>query len=76
MRCNSCRDSCPAYERSGMEFDSPRGRVELIFEVLNNRIKSNEIAKIFDYCSKCKKCVHCPSDLDLLELFKQFEAVE
>jgi glycolate dehydrogenase iron-sulfur subunit len=63
VHCGFCLDSCPTYVLWGAEADSPRGRIVLISEGLNEAATlSNEMVTHFDRCLGCMACVTaCPS---------------
>ena len=68
-RCGECLYSCPVYKLTYKEFDSPRGRLQLInkFRMLNKKpnITLKYIEKIYS-CLLCELCTrYCPSGLDI-----------
>ena len=68
-RCNYCRDTCGAFERYKMDFNSPRGKIELIHETLSNRVDAEKAAKIVYICMACKRCAKaCPYGIDTSEI--------
>ena len=72
-RCNYCRETCSVYEVSGMEFDSPRAKLELINEVLQDRVDPKEVMSALNKCTSCKKCVEsCPYGIDVSEILNEF----
>lgn len=72
-RCNYCRETCSVYEVSGMEFDSPRAKLELINEVLQDRVDPKEVMSALNKCTSCKKCVEsCPYGIDISEILNEF----
>jgi len=63
FRCGLCRSVCPSFEESGLEYSSPRGRIQLAKAALDSRITLDGVfqEKIFD-CLNCMRCVEiCPS---------------
>ncbi|MCG2718047.1 MAG: (Fe-S)-binding protein [Nanoarchaeota archaeon] len=72
-RCNFCRETCSVYEVSKMEFDSPRAKLELINEALNDRVDPKDIMITLNRCTSCKKCVEsCPYGIDTLKILNEF----
>jgi glycolate oxidase iron-sulfur subunit len=63
VHCGFCLDTCPTYVLWGAEADSPRGRIVLINEGLNEAATlSDEMVTHFDRCLGCMACVTaCPS---------------
>ncbi len=63
FRCGLCRNVCPSFEESGLEYSSPRGRVQLIRAALEGKIPLERVFKdkILD-CLNCMRCSEiCPS---------------
>ncbi len=63
VHCGFCTATCPTYVLLGDELDSPRGRIYLIKEMLENgRPASAQIALHVDRCLSCLACMTtCPS---------------
>jgi glycolate oxidase iron-sulfur subunit len=63
VHCGFCTATCPTYVLLGDELDSPRGRIYLIKEMLeNDRPASAEVALHIDRCLSCLACMTtCPS---------------
>jgi glycolate oxidase iron-sulfur subunit len=63
VHCGFCTATCPTYVLLGDELDSPRGRIYLIKEMLeNDRPASAEVALHVDRCLSCLACMTtCPS---------------
>jgi len=63
VHCGFCLDSCPTYVLWGAEADSPRGRIVLMDEGLQEAEElSPEMVTHFDRCLGCMACVTaCPS---------------
>jgi glycolate oxidase iron-sulfur subunit len=64
VHCGFCLDACPTYSLWGMEADSPRGRIVLIDEALDEGAAglSEQMITHFDRCLGCMGCVSaCPS---------------
>ena len=73
VHCGFCLDSCPTYVLWAQESDSPRGRIVLIGEAIDNGGRvSAEIATHFDSCLGCLACVTaCPSGVRYDELIER-----
>ncbi|WP_420959493.1 glycolate oxidase subunit GlcF [Brucella sp. IR073] len=70
VHCGFCTATCPTYVTLGNELDSPRGRIYLIKDMLENgRPADAEIVKHIDRCLSCLACVTtCPSGVDYMHL--------
>jgi glycolate oxidase iron-sulfur subunit len=66
VHCGFCLASCPTYGLLGDELDSPRGRIYLAKEMLENgRPATAEVVKHIDRCLSCLSCMTtCPSGVD------------
>jgi glycolate oxidase iron-sulfur subunit len=65
VHCGFCATSCPTFTLLGDELDSPRGRIYLIKDMLENaRQPGPEVVKHIDRCLSCLSCANtCPSDV-------------
>jgi glycolate oxidase iron-sulfur subunit len=63
VHCGFCTATCPTYVLLGDELDSPRGRIYLIKDMLENeRPATSEIVRHIDRCLSCLACMTtCPS---------------
>jgi glycolate oxidase iron-sulfur subunit len=70
VHCGFCTATCPSYVLLGDELDSPRGRIYLIKEMLENEAKpSAEVVKHIDRCLSCLSCMTtCPSGVNYMHL--------
>jgi glycolate oxidase iron-sulfur subunit len=70
VHCGFCTATCPTYVLLGDELDSPRGRIYLIKEMLENeREPTAEVVKHIDRCLSCLSCMTtCPSDVNYMHL--------
>lgn len=70
VHCGFCTATCPTYVTLGNELDSPRGRIYLIKDMLENgRPAGKEEAKHIDRCLSCLSCTTtCPSGVDYMHL--------
>ncbi len=70
VHCGFCTATCPTYVLLGDELDSPRGRISLVKEMLEQDKPANAtIAKHLDRCLSCFACMStCPSGVDYMHL--------
>lgn len=70
VHCGFCTATCPTYVLLGDELDSPRGRIYLIKEMLENEQQPTaETVKHIDRCLSCLACrTTCPSGVDYMRL--------
>lgn len=70
VHCGFCTATCPTYVLLGDELDSPRGRIYLIKDMLeNDRPATAEVAKHIDRCLSCLSCMTtCPSGVHYMHL--------
>jgi glycolate oxidase iron-sulfur subunit len=63
VHCGFCSATCPTYLLVGDELDSPRGRIYLIKDMLeNDRPATAEVVRHVDRCLSCLACMTtCPS---------------
>jgi glycolate oxidase iron-sulfur subunit len=63
VHCGFCTATCPTYVLLGDELDSPRGRIYLIKEMLEqSRPATTSVVQHFDRCLSCLACMTtCPS---------------
>ncbi|MBB4064280.1 glycolate oxidase subunit GlcF [Gellertiella hungarica] len=73
VHCGFCTATCPTYVTLGNELDSPRGRIYLIKDMLENgRAADAEVALHVDRCLSCLACTTtCPSGVDYMHLIDQ-----
>ena len=70
VHCGFCTATCPTYQVLGDELDSPRGRIYLIKDMLeNNRKPDAKVVKHIDRCLSCLACMStCPSGVNYMHL--------
>ena len=70
VHCGFCTATCPTYVELGNELDSPRGRIYLIKDMLeNDKPASKEVVTHIDRCLSCLACMTtCPSGVDYMHL--------
>jgi len=70
VHCGFCTATCPTYLLLGDELDSPRGRIALIKDMLENeRTPTPQVVKHIDRCLSCLACMTtCPSGVNYMQL--------
>jgi glycolate oxidase iron-sulfur subunit len=70
VHCGFCTATCPTYQVLGDELDSPRGRIYLIKDMLENeRVPDEKTVKHIDRCLSCLACMStCPSGVHYMHL--------
>src|SRR5262245_1471941 len=70
VHCGFCTATCPTYVLLGDELDSPRGRIYLIKDMLeNDRPATEEVVRHVDRCLSCLSCMTtCPSGVHYMHL--------
>ncbi|WP_207100766.1 glycolate oxidase subunit GlcF [Paracoccus shandongensis] len=70
VHCGFCTATCPTYKVLGDELDSPRGRIYLIKDMLeNSRVPDPKTVQHIDRCLSCLSCMTtCPSGVHYMHL--------
>ena len=70
VHCGFCLATCPTYVLLGDELDSPRGRIYLIKDMLeNDRPATAKVVTHIDRCLSCLACMTtCPSGVHYMHL--------
>ena len=70
VHCGFCTATCPTYVLLGDERDSPRGRIYLIKDMLeNDRPATADVVTHIDRCLSCLACMTtCPSGVHYMHL--------
>ena len=65
-----CTATCPTFLLMGDELDSPRGRIYLIKDMLEqDRPATEEVVRHVDRCLSCLSCMTtCPSGVNYMHL--------
>ncbi|MHA1108864.1 MAG: glycolate oxidase subunit GlcF, partial [Alphaproteobacteria bacterium] len=76
VHCGFCTATCPTYVLTGNELDSPRGRIYLIKDMLeNDRAATPTDVTHLDRCLSCLSCMTtCPSGVNYMHLVDQGRA--
>ncbi|EAR49927.1 glycolate oxidase, iron-sulfur subunit [Oceanicola granulosus HTCC2516] len=70
VHCGFCTATCPTYQVLGDELDSPRGRIYLMKDMLENeRVPDDRTVTHIDRCLSCLACMTtCPSGVHYMHL--------
>lgn len=70
IHCGCCNAGCPTFDLLDDELDSPRGRIYLLKDMLeNDRAADAESVLHLDRCLSCLSCLTtCPSNVDYMHL--------
>jgi len=70
VHCGFCTATCPTYLLLGDEADSPRGRIYLIKDMLQDANPATpQVVKHIDRCLSCLSCMTtCPSGVNYMHL--------
>lgn len=69
VHCGFCLATCPTYQLSSNELDSPRGRIYLIKSALEDNEVSQNSLQYLDQCLTCRACEStCPSGVEYGQL--------
>ncbi len=76
MHCGMCLPTCPTYDATKLERNSPRGRIALMRSVADGEL---EVEKAFAdemyFCLGCLACMTaCPAGVNYAELFEHARA--
>jgi glycolate oxidase iron-sulfur subunit len=72
MHCGMCLPTCPTYDATKRERNSPRGRIALMRAIADGDLGvTREFADEMSYCLGCLACqTACPAGVDYAELFE------
>ena len=77
VHCGFCLAACPTYNLLGEEMDSPRGRIYLMKNVLEERLPAEDAQPYIDRCLGCMACVPaCPSGVEYGDLLVSYRALQ
>jgi glycolate oxidase iron-sulfur subunit len=73
MRCGFCLPACPTFNETGMEPESPRGRIALMKAVADGIMEPDQMFRDqMDHCLGCRACEPvCPADVKYGQLIEQ-----
>jgi glycolate oxidase iron-sulfur subunit len=72
MHCGMCLPTCPTYDATKRERNSPRGRIALMRAIADGELDISEsFAEEMSYCLGCLACqTACPAGVNYAELFE------
>ncbi|WP_199614092.1 (Fe-S)-binding protein [Paenibacillus alkalitolerans] len=73
MRCGFCLPACPTFQETGLEPESPRGRIALMKAVADGLMAPDErFREQMNHCLGCRACEPvCPADVKYGRLIEQ-----
>ncbi|WP_027093749.1 (Fe-S)-binding protein [Cohnella thermotolerans] len=73
MRCGFCLPACPTFRETGVEAESPRGRIALMKAVADGLMEPDEaFEEQMNHCLGCRACEPaCPADVKYGRLLEQ-----
>jgi glycolate oxidase iron-sulfur subunit len=76
MHCGMCLPTCPTYDETHRERNSPRGRIALMRDIADDALPiSREFAEEMYYCLGCLACqTACPAGVNYVALFETARA--
>jgi len=76
MHCGLCLPTCPTYDATKLERNSPRGRIALMRAIADGRLEATEaFAEEMYFCLGCLACMTaCPAGVNYAELFEHARA--
>src|SRR5437764_9632995 len=76
MHCGMCLPTCPTYDKTKLERNSPRGRIALMRAIADDRLEPTEaFADEMYFCLGCLACMTaCPAGVNYAELFEHARA--
>jgi len=76
MHCGLCLPTCPTYDATKLERNSPRGRIALMRAVADGRLEpTRAFADEMYFCLGCLACMTaCPAGVNYAELFEHARA--
>lgn len=76
MHCGLCLPTCPTYDATKIERNSPRGRISLMRAIADGRLEATKtFAEEMYFCLGCLACMTaCPAGVNYAELFEHARA--
>ena len=76
MHCGLCLPTCPTYDATKLERNSPRGRIALMRAIADDRLEATKaFADEMYFCLGCLACMTaCPAGVNYAELFEHARA--
>src|SRR3954452_2785470 len=76
MHCGLCLPTCPTYDATKLERNSPRGRIALMRAIADERLEATQaFGDEMYFCLGCLACMTaCPAGVNYAELFEHARA--
>src|SRR4051812_27261190 len=76
MHCGLCLPTCPTYDATKLERNSPRGRIALMRAIADGRLETSKtFGEEMYFCLGCLACMTaCPAGVNYAELFEHARA--
>ena len=76
MHCGLCLPTCPTYDATKLERNSPRGRIALMRAIADDRLEpTRTFGEEMYFCLGCLACMTaCPAGVNYAELFEHARA--
>src|SRR6266498_1644638 len=76
MHCGLCLPTCPTFDATKLERNSPRGRISLMRAIADGRLEATEaFAEGMYFCLGCLACMTaCPAGVNYAALFEHARA--
>src|SRR5580693_3685618 len=76
MHCGLCLPTCPTYDATKLERNSPRGRISLMRAIADGHLEATKtFADEMYFCLGCLACMTaCPAGVNYAELFEHARA--
>ncbi len=76
MHCGLCLPTCPTYDATKLERNSPRGRIALMRSIADGKLEPSRVfADEMYFCLGCLACMTaCPAGVNYAELFEHARA--
>jgi len=73
VKCGLCLSSCPTFNLTKNENESPRGRISLIQGLASGQLKpTKSLITALDHCLQCGKCeAVCPAKVNYSSLIRE-----
>ena len=77
MHCGFCLPTCPTYDATYLERNSPRGRIALMRAIADERMElTHTFADEMYFCLGCLACMTaCPAGVEYSQLFETSRAM-
>src|SRR5919197_3128773 len=76
IHCGMCLEACPTYRVTGLETESPRGRIHVMQALIDGRPATGDLTIHLDRCLACRACeTVCPSAVPYGRLIESTRAM-